>query len=156
MKKRPFPRISDNHKRGITATLVLLDESLCQFERWAKGGEARSVLYEERNTLSAREREMLLAEIAEMQAILRNVRDTLRLEGSIQTARHAIRSQCFGLLEHLVEIESKYLGRYGEPPPGLGEYLDPKVAALEQRLDRIIAIARGKPLKENQSGERTG
>ena len=140
MRKPPALELSDNHRRGISTTLSFLDEALCDFEQWARGREGRGVLYQERNTLSAGQREALLVEICEMRAILRELRDALALEGETQYAAQAIWGRSSSLREHLVELEGKHLRRYGTPAAGLAEYLDPKVADLLRRLDRTSSI----------------
>jgi hypothetical protein len=41
----------------------------------------------------------------------------------------------------LVELECKHLRRYGAPPDGLAEYLDPKTAQLIDSVKEISRIA---------------
>jgi len=91
-------------------------------ESWAKGREVRSVLYEERNDLSEDQRREILREVEDLRGILRQIGDFL------------------GLWEGLVELEGKYLRRYGEVPPKLAEYMDSQVAALIEGLQRICSI----------------
>ena len=144
MTRKPVPNIGDKHRRGISITLVLLDQALCEFEQWARGRQAQSVLYEETNDLSPGQRERVLAEVAEIRVVLRELRDTLRLEGEIQSAAGAIWRASLGLWEHLAELEGKHLKRYGTPPAGLAEYLKPMVQQLEAGLERIRVIVGGK------------
>jgi len=135
--------LGENHRRGISTTLTFLDEALCEFEQWAKGREVSSVLYEERNTLSLNQRRKLLAEIAEMRDLLRELRDALELEGATQHAALTVWGRCSSLREHLVELTGSHLRRYGEPTPGLTDYLDPKVEELLRRLDRVSSLVSG-------------
>jgi hypothetical protein len=137
-EKLSFPDLSDTHRRGIGATLKVLDEVLCGFEHWAEGREVHSVLYSERNGLSAEQRETMRSEIADIRETLAELRSTLRLEGTVQEVTNIIRGECAVLWSNLVELESKRLGRYGPPPPDLGEYLDPKVAKLIAHVNRIV------------------
>ena len=51
--------MSENHIRGISVTLSLLDKALWNFDQWAKGHEVRSVLYEVRNSLPAAQRQLI-------------------------------------------------------------------------------------------------
>ena len=127
--------------RGISSTLTLLDEDLCEFDRWAKGHEVRSVLYEVRNTLSAVQRQQIGERVAKMHVMLKEIRDTLNLEGSVTAVHKRIVSSCAVLWVSLVELESSRIRRYGDVPPGLAEYLDPKVALLNENLRRISQIA---------------
>jgi hypothetical protein len=50
-------------------------------------------------------------------------------------------SSCSILWVSLAEIEGRYLGRYGEAPAGLAEYLDPKLAVLTKKLRAIAGVA---------------
>jgi hypothetical protein len=140
MKKARFIELGENHRRGISTTLTFLDEALCEFEQWAKGREVSSVLYQERNALSPRQRKRVLSEIAEMRDLLRELRDALELEGASQHATLAIWGRCSSLREHLVELTGSHLRRYGKPTPGLTDYLDPKVEELLRRLDRVSSL----------------
>ena len=72
-------KINENHRRRITTTLTLLDESLCTFEELARGREFHSVLYAERNSLTADQRRALLHEIATMRSLLKSLRKELHL-----------------------------------------------------------------------------
>jgi hypothetical protein len=133
-----FPDLSDTHRRGIGATLKVLDEVLCGFEQWAEGREVDSVLYSARNGLSAEQRQTMRSEIADIRETLVEVQRTLRLERTVEEVTNIIRGECAILWSNLVELESKRLGRYGPPPPDLGEYLDPKVAKLIAHVNRIV------------------
>ena len=137
-QKRSFPDLTDTHRRGIGAALKVLDEVLCGFEQWAAGRAVHSVLYSERNDLSAEQRETMRSEIAGIRETLAELRSILRLEGTVEDVRNIIRGECAILWSSLVELESKRLGRYGPPPPDLGEYLDPRVAKLIAHVNRIV------------------
>jgi hypothetical protein len=135
-----FPDLSDTYRRGIGATLKVLDEVLCGFEQWVEGREVHSVLYSERNGLSAEQRERIASDIAGIRETLVELRGTLRLEGTVEDVRNIIRGECAVLWSNLVELESTRLRRYGPPPPGLGGYLDPKIAKLIAHVNRILEI----------------
>ncbi len=134
--------MSDNHIRGISTTLSLLDEDLCEFEQWANGQGVTSVLYEVRNTLSAVQRQLIAERVAKMRVILKEVKDALNLEGSVHRVDKMIVGSCAVLWVSLVELESDRLRRYGQLPPGLAQYLDPKVAVLNEDLNQISQIAK--------------
>jgi hypothetical protein len=133
-----FPDLSDTHRRGTGATLKVLDEVLSGFEQWAEGREVHSVLYSVRNGLSAEERETMRSEISAIRETLAELQSTLGLEGTVEDVRNIIRGECAVLWSNLVELESTKLRRYGPPPPGLGGYLDPKVAKLIAHVNRIL------------------
>ncbi|MBN1866693.1 hypothetical protein JW916_05330 [Candidatus Sumerlaeota bacterium] len=134
--------IGDNHRRGISVTLTLLDEILCRFERWTKGRTAEGPLYSERNDLSDDRKEVILAEIAAIRAVVVRLRDELALEPKTERISTLIWSQCAWFWESLVELESKHLRRYGELAPGFAAFFDPQVAELIERMDEISRIAR--------------
>jgi hypothetical protein len=129
--------MSGNHLRGISATLSLLDENLCEFEEWAKGHAVRSVLYELRNTLSAVQRQEIAERVAKMQRLLKEVHNTLNLEGTVRSVDRMIVASCTIQWSSLVELKSNRLRRYGEVPPSLGEYLDPILEELNEDLRAI-------------------
>ncbi len=131
-----------SHKNGIETTLGLLDEALLEFEAWAHGRENRSVLYRERNTLSKDQREKILLQVQKIRRVLVEVRDDLDLRTMTGNAAKSILGQCSALWVSLVELEGERLSRYGKPPDGLAEYLDPKTAQLidsVKEISRIVA-----------------
>ena len=130
-----------SHKNGIETALGLLDETLLEFEAWAHGRENMSVLYQERNTLSEDQREKILIQVEKIRRVLVEIRDDLDLRTRTGNVAKSILSQCSFLWVSLVELESKHLRRYGEPPEGLAEYLDPKTAQLIDSVKEISRIA---------------
>jgi len=133
-------QLRENFKRGIETTLVFLDEALCEFEEWAKGREQQSVFYSERNTLSALQRDAILSEVAGMREMLRELRDDLGLEGRVRGGANDIWGKCAVLSVNLEELKGKHLARYGEPPRGLVEYLDPRIKRLMASLHHIFRL----------------
>jgi len=134
--------ISDNHRRGIGTALLLLDRTLCEIEEYARGREVRSVFYVEQNTLSADQRTSLLAEIAQMRGLLRELKDALGLEVETEDVGRKIWGECSTFWEVLVETKSRFLKRYGEPPDGLAEYLDPQIDVLIEHLRNLTDLVR--------------
>jgi len=145
MKKARFADLGQDHRRGIAITLTFLDETLCDFEEWAKGRAVGSVLYQERNALSPEQRETLLSEITRIRGMLRELREAFGIERSTQSVAQAIWARCSFLRVHLVELEGRYLRRYGAVPPELPRFLDPLVAKLVSHLDRISEVVSGNP-----------
>jgi len=137
------PRAGEYHLRGISVTLTMLDEALGEIEEWAHGRARRSILYQERNRLTRKQREGIRAEVQHLRALLRELSDHFGLEPTVEDAAQAIRASCAALWQYLVETEAKHLRRYGDLPPGLGEYLDPKVEELIEGMQRISDTARG-------------
>jgi hypothetical protein len=135
--------MNENHKRAISVRLALLDEALYEIELWAKGREVRSVLYKEHNTFSPAQREQVLAEIENIRKVLKDILETLLLEGKVRNVADSIWSCCLSFQEQLVELEGKYLRRYGEFPQGFSDYLDPLITEIIKRLQHIAEITRG-------------
>ncbi len=135
--------LSENYNRAISTTLSLLDEALCEFDLYSKGHEIHSVLYEMRNDLGPAQREKLASLVLEMQDVLRELKEVLRLQGKVRNAKKSITGSCTVLWISLSEIQGNGLRGYGKPPPGLTEYLDPKLKFLIQSLRTISSVARG-------------
>jgi hypothetical protein len=135
--------MSENHIRGISTTLALLDKALCEFDQLAKGHEIRSVLYHLLNPLSEAQRKLIAGEVAEMKNSLEEIRKTLDLEVTVRSSDRIITSSCSVLWASLLELESLHLRRYGELPPGLADYLDPRITPLNNGLHRIGAAVAG-------------
>ena len=133
--------INDNHRRAISSGLGMLDEALCQFQRWTEGAEARSVLYEERNGLSLAQRQRIAALIGDLQAKIAELRDGLGLTRRVQSVSQAIRGDCSVLWVSLVESESHHMQGYGTLGPEAAAYLDPKLQAIIDRMLELSSVA---------------
>jgi hypothetical protein len=133
-------QLGESFKRGIEITLVALDEALCDFEQWAQGREQRSVFYSERNALSPAERNTILSEVAGMREMLREIKDDSGLEGRVRGGANDIWGKCAILAVNLEELKGKHLASYGEPPPELVEYLDPRMERLIASLNHIFRL----------------
>jgi hypothetical protein len=135
--------INDNHLRNISCALSLLDESLCQYERWANGDHAAGVLFREENALDENQRRTILDEIAVLRRIMEGIRDDMRLQVEVKDIAHSI---CVGMLTWwptLVELESKYLRRYGVVPRQFAGYFDPKVREIIAHVAIISDVVKG-------------
>jgi len=137
-----FRCVGENHKRAIVTTLALLDEMLCGFEQIARGHECHAVMYSERNTLSEDQRRTVRAEIAQMRKIIRQIKESLGLEEQTEDLGAKIWASSSAFWEVLVEMKSRYLKRYGDPPRGLAEYLDPLVDNLIAHMAVISEASR--------------
>jgi hypothetical protein len=100
-------------------------------------------LYQERNTLSEDQREKILIRVQKIRAVLVEIRDDLDLRTRTGNVAKSVVSQSSVLWVSLVELESKRMRRYGEPPDGLAEYLDPKTVRLIDSVTEISKIAAG-------------
>jgi hypothetical protein len=72
--------------------------------------------------------------------MLQELRDDLGLEGRVRGGANDIWGKCAILTVNLEELKGKHLARYGEPPAGLVEYLDPRVKRLQASLNRIFRL----------------
>ncbi|MCX5887959.1 MAG: hypothetical protein NTY36_00740 [Deltaproteobacteria bacterium] len=117
-----------------------MDEALVKFEEWAQGREVRSVLYIEKNTLDSQVRVKLLADIAGIRRIIKELLDDLHLEASPQDIAKTIRGHCYILWVDVLEMTGKYLRGFGEPPQELVDYLDPKANQILEYLDHIKTL----------------
>ncbi len=140
------------HKHGIAITLTILDETLCEVEQWANGREVQSVFYQEHNALSDRQRQEILSEIARIRGTLQELRETLKIEPTVQDAASAIRGKCAGLWEHIVELKGKYLRRYGDVPADLEEYIDPRAEQLVEGILHILDALKLRAHEKPRSG----
>ncbi|MDH7601784.1 MAG: hypothetical protein QHI38_06515 [Armatimonadota bacterium] len=143
MKKGGFSELTETHKRGIRATLVFVDEALCEIEQWAQGRELHSELYEEVNTLSDEQRRLLIEEIQEVRKVLAHLRDTLGLTKERRSACVAVHSLSCGIWPHLEELKGKHLKRYGDVSDDAIQSLSASVDKLIASTKRIADIARG-------------
>jgi len=126
-----------SHRRGIAAALLLFDRMLCEIEEYAYGREVRSVLYVEHNTLSESQKTQLLAEISRIRGVLGELKDGLGLEAEVEDIGRKIWGECSTFWEVLMETKSRFLARYGPPPEGLAEYLDPRIDGLIASLRNL-------------------
>lgn len=140
MQERIIPNLTEAHSSRIRITLTLLDEALVKFEAWAQGREVRSILYREENTLDPESRAGLLADIACIRRIIQELRDDLHLEAGSQDIAKTMRGYCYILWVDVLEMTGKYLRGFGEPPPELVNYLDPKAYQILQYLDHLKAL----------------
>ncbi len=136
-------KISEPMHRGISTTLTLLDEHLCEIEQWANGREQQSVLYREHNTLTAAQRSEILCELSKAREILRRLRDSLSLSTETCDAAARVVSLCSAAWPNLVELQGKHLKRYGEPSEELRNVLTPEVDTLIALMSRIADISKG-------------
>lgn len=130
--------MTESYRRGIETSLAFLDETICIFEEWAKGREVHSVLYAEKNDLSWKQREKIVAEVALIKAVLRELQEFLGLDRRVETAAKSIWSNCSGMWATLAEMESKRMRGYGEAPEDFPQYWDPKLDEIQQHLAGIL------------------
>jgi len=142
MKEKRSISTTENHRRAIGTTLILLDELLSEFEQIARGRETRSVLYREKNSLTPEQRERLLSEITRMREVMLEIAETIGIEAKVEDLGRKVWGSSSAFWEVLVQTESKYLKGYGKVAQGLANYLDPQIEALVESLIGISEISR--------------
>jgi len=147
--------LGENHKRAIGTVMFLLDQMLCDFEAYAAGREFHGVLYHERNRLSPKQRRTILDQTSHIRKILKELQGTLGLKPRIEDVSRNIWGRGSMFWESLVETETKYLQRYGATPPGLEDYLDPKIKTLIEHLENISRTAGSKATGRGPGAEET-
>jgi hypothetical protein len=115
---------------------------LCEFEQYARGRQRRSVLYQQQNTLSDKQRKQLLSEIEVMKKLLGEIKNALDLEIEEESIASDIVGRCASLWVVLTETTSKYLKRYGDVPSELSNFLDPIIERLINHILRISEISK--------------
>jgi hypothetical protein len=144
MKEAKPINLGENHRRAIGTVAFMLDQMLCDFEAYARGREVHGLLYHQRNRLSPRQRQAILDEAGRIRAVLKQLQESLGLEPRVEDVSREIRGRGSMFWENLVETGTKHLRRYGATPPGLADYLDPKIEMLIEHLETIVRIASGK------------
>lgn len=142
MKGTAKIKIGENHRRTISTVLSLLDQMLCEFDRIASGAESTSVMYREKNSLSPAQRTRLRAATTEIRNNILRIKETLSLEPETVDLAKRIWSQSSSFWEVLVETRSGHLRGYGEVPPSLTAFLDPRIDELIEQLTGIPRILR--------------
>jgi len=155
MAERNETGLYEAHKRAFTSTLALVDEALCEFERWALGHSARGVMYMEVNDLSARKRKELLAGIANVRKTIKDLREKLGLLPERTSVSHKIWVLCSGFWEPLVELEGSHLVRFGALPPKLEQELDVLVTRVNKQFQGLSTKVRAKeaPFQGKEGGK---
>jgi hypothetical protein len=145
--------IGPNHRRGITSALAHLDETICDIEQMVNAEDTSSELYMERNALSDSQKREVLLEIAALRRLLAELRQTLNLIPVTRDVGASVSGSCMLLWESVIELQGRYLKRYGEPPKDLVEFLDPKTDEIVCHLDRIVRVLGVFRLSGPSSGE---
>ncbi len=114
----------------IQTTLRSFDRELSRLERQAAEQNIASVLYNEINDLTLERQELFQERIQAIRKILSTIKSDLRLEPERQNVSSLIWGRCAFLQVDLMNIETKRLRGYGEPPQWLFEYLDPLLQEL--------------------------
>ncbi len=148
-------RVPENHRRGISATLGVLNHDLTQFRRWAEGGEVASILFVEENNLSPAQRSSILATVSEIERELCELHGSLGLKGQRIDISRVIEVKCGFLWEGIEELRGQSLRRYGETPADLASYMDAKVERLTELLRNITQVVNRRSNHGNETHEQT-
>jgi hypothetical protein len=132
--------IGENHKRALSTVLTMFDELMVSIEKWADGQQYQSVLYEEKNDLTQATRQALKKEICLIRDYLLKVKKDLGITKVKQSALNDIWSRSAAFRENVMEIEAKFMKRYGPIPEETSLYLNTLSKNLLSSLDRILEI----------------
>jgi hypothetical protein len=135
-------QFTDTHRRKLLVTVSLLDETLCQFQRWARGGYESSLLYREENDLSREQREAILNISKDIVGVMNDIKSKFELEAEDQSIRRNIFGSAVWLRAILLDLESKRMKGGGDLSPKLAEYLDSKIYVLVEMIDEISKTVR--------------
>ncbi len=134
--------LNENHRRALSSTLSILDETLCTFERMLEGKGESGVLHSERDDIDESRKKLIKTEIEALRAILVNVRDELGLRKETRRFSMTIWASCACLLDQLAELEPENMQRYGDVPPSFPSYFAPLLREMMRRLSAISALSR--------------
>jgi hypothetical protein len=138
------PKLAANHQRSISVSLRLLDQALCEWERWARGDLLRGVVYQQKDTLSPREKKQLNLRIATIRQRIAKLHDELELDCESVATSQLIVGRANVLWEMLAELNSRLLAGYGNVSAEMANYLDPiaeEMAAHRYEISRLLSSA---------------
>lgn len=141
-----FPEITVQHRRGISVTLVMLDQNLCRIARWAEGREAQSVMFEERNELQPEQRKQLLDRVVELRTRIAQIKESCGLKEEAASVVNSIFTICYGLRDDLVDLEPMFMRRYGDISPEFAEFLDCASKDILKQMDDLAGIVKNRSL----------
>lgn len=142
MSASRMPRLflSENHRRSISVPLYLLDKDLCQWEEWLDKPVAPGLMYQQQDTVSAKQKAELRRCIEGLRKVMVGLRDELHLVPGTPGTAQLILGQATILWEMLAELNSSSLRGYGKVSPELAQYLDPLGESLTQQVQAIIVL----------------
>ena len=132
--------LNENHRRSLSVTLHLIDQSLCQWDEWARGRLRSNVMYSERDSFSAEQKTQLLGRIEAIRGIITRLRDDLQLEPKFVCTSEPMVAQAASLWEMSLDVNSQGLRGYGQVSPQLRSYLDPIVERLAGEMQAVVRI----------------
>lgn len=121
----------------INGILRHLDRELSLLERHVEGPGIDSVLYKEINDLPQEGRNHFLSKIQVVRDIITKMKTDLGLQVETENLGRMIWGRCASLQVDIMDLETKRLRGYGEPPEWLYSYLDPFVSELIIALDKM-------------------
>ena len=136
----PPAELSENHRRSISIRSQLIDEALCDWDRWIDGKLKRGVIYREVDTLSENQKRELRKKIEETRQLIIRLRDDLHLQSKMVPTARSIIAHASLLWEMSTELNSRGLTAYGMVPEGLTHYLDPIGEKLAKQMNAITAL----------------
>jgi len=130
-------QVNENHRRSLSITLQLIDQTLCRWDEWAHGRLSAGVMYAERDSISPAQKTRLLGRIATIRGIITRLRDDLQLSPKLVWTSEPMVAQAASLWEMSLDVTSHALQGYGEISPQLRNYLDPIIEHLANEFQAI-------------------
>lgn len=136
--------LTENHLRGLAVTLGKLAQYLCEFSDWADGRAYEAPMYREINPLTEEQKQAIRSEVRELYRIVSDMEERLNLKPTHQSVPQIIWATCAVARQWIIELESRYMKRYGPVDPTAAAYLDPLVKEIESRIRRISGVVTGR------------
>jgi len=120
--------LPENYHRALSISFQLLEEMVEKIE--------------EKNSKSTLETgNIIQKKLDSIKANLKQIKKDLNLSQTEESASGVIKGNSAACWEILCDLESKRLKRYGECPPELAQYLDPRTSAMREAFKTIAEIA---------------
>jgi len=143
--------LNDPQRRRLSITFRLLEEELDNLELSLKTDDYTGILYEIKNDVPLRTRDLLIDKIAAIKERIGVIAERFALEkGNKELSRSAI-GELSLLGVSVEEVMSKRLRGYGEIAEGLGKALDPELDKVRDILWDMLKV-----LTNDETKDKTG
>ena len=133
--------LSKTYRRAITSYLFLVEELVEEIRNiLLKSGREDGILVQVRRSLSPKDIQEIQHLLEEIEERLRILKRDLHLYPEVSLDASLISSRSAKVWEILCDLEVEKMKRYGQPPPDLAEYLDPKIKELIYLIEAITTI----------------
>ena len=120
--------LPENYQRALNISFQLIEEMAVEIE-----GKNNQSISESSSIIKKK--------LESIKENLRQIKRDLNLSQTEESASGVIKGNSAACWEILCDLESKRLKRYGECPPELAQYLDPRTSAMREAFKTIAEIA---------------